>query len=83
MPTQRPPTEPVRSSCKPPPVVIGQAHTARTELPSEEPILFDQIGQRVSLLAIESADDDLTRGNIRAEAAKNHRSADRNVGRPP
>jgi hypothetical protein len=38
---------------QPTPVVIRQSHTAPTHLPSEKPILFDQVGQRLSLPTIE------------------------------
>lgn len=45
----------MRSYRKPSTVVSRQPHTAYTELPSQDPILLNQIGQRLSLAAIEPA----------------------------
>jgi len=43
----------VRSYGKSPPVVVGEPKPPLTDLLSEEPILFDQIGERIPLLVIE------------------------------
>src|SRR5437899_8654318 len=51
--TQGLPTQPVGPYGESPPVVIGEPQTPPTDLPSEEAILFDQIGERLPLPAIE------------------------------
>ncbi len=44
-----PPPQAVRPYGEPPPVAIGEPQTAPTDLPAEQPILFDQTGERLSL----------------------------------
>jgi hypothetical protein len=51
--TQGVPTQPVGAYRESPPVVIGQPDAPPTNLPSEDAILFDQIGERLPLPAIE------------------------------
>jgi hypothetical protein len=55
--TQGLPTQSVRSYSESPPVVIGQPQPPPTNLPAEEAILIDQIGERLPLAAIEPAGD--------------------------
>ena len=40
-----------------PPVVIGEPHASPTQLPSQHPILFDQVRQDLPLPAIQPAGD--------------------------
>jgi hypothetical protein len=55
----QPPTpQPVRPNGEPSPVVIGQAQAPSVELPSQEAVLLDHVGQRLPLSAIEPAGDD-------------------------
>ena len=54
---QRPASQPVGSHSEPAPVVIGEAQTPPTQLPPQEAILFDQIGERLPFSAIEPSGD--------------------------
>jgi hypothetical protein len=51
--TQRCSSQPVRPYREAPPVVIGEPQAPVTDLPPEEAILLDQIGERFPLPAIE------------------------------
>lgn len=53
--TQRPTTHPKRKYGEPPPVVIVQTQTPPTQLPAQEAVFFDQVGQRLPLPALEPA----------------------------
>jgi hypothetical protein len=50
--TQRPTAHPEGSHRKPPPIVIGQMQAPPTQLPSQEAVLFEQIGERLPLSAL-------------------------------
>lgn len=51
------PAQAVSSYGKSAPVVIGEPQPAPPDLPAEQTILFEQIGERLSLSAIEPASD--------------------------
>jgi len=55
--TQDLPTQPVRPSGESPTVIVCQSQAPPTDLPPEEAILFDQIGERLPLAVIEPSDD--------------------------
>ena len=55
--TQGVPPQPASAYCESPPIVIGEPQAPPTDLPPEEAILFDQIGERLPLPAIEPTDD--------------------------
>jgi hypothetical protein len=55
--TQGSPPEPVRAHCEPPPVIVSKPQAPSTELPPEEAILFDQIGERLPFPAIQRTGD--------------------------
>jgi hypothetical protein len=55
---QRPTAHPERSHREPPPIVISEAQAPPTQLPSQEAILFDQIGERLPLSAVQPAGQD-------------------------
>ena len=55
---QRLTAQPVRPRGEPPPVVIGEAQAPPTQLPAQEAVFFDQIGDRLPLAALEPAGQD-------------------------
>jgi hypothetical protein len=50
-------TQPVRARGESTSVIIGEPQTAPAQLPSQNPILFDQIGERVPLTSIQPRRD--------------------------
>ena len=52
------PSEPVAQDGEPPPIVIRQLEPLPTQLASKDPILFHQIRQGASLLAIQPTSQD-------------------------
>ena len=55
---QRLTAQPERPHGEPPPVVIGQTQTPPTQLPAQEAVLFDQVGERLPLAALQPAGQD-------------------------
>jgi len=55
---QHPTAHPKGPCGKPPPVVFGQAQTPSPQLPSQEAVLFDQVGDRLLFAALEPAGQD-------------------------
>jgi hypothetical protein len=49
------PTKVVGSYGESPPVLVGEPQSSPTDLPPEEAILFDQIGERLPLPAIDAS----------------------------
>ena len=54
---QRLASQPVSPHGEPAPVVIGETQAPPTQLPPQEAILFDQIGERLPLPMIEPTDE--------------------------
>ena len=54
---QRLPAQPVGRRGKSRPVVISEPHAPPTQLPPQHPILLDQIGERLTLAAVQPAED--------------------------
>ena len=54
---QRLASQPVGPHGEPAPVVLGEAQTPSTQLPPQEAILFDQIGERLPFLSIKPCGD--------------------------
>jgi hypothetical protein len=52
------PAEPVGQRGEPSPVSVGQSKAPATQLPAQQPILFNQIGDRISLATLQPAGDD-------------------------
>ena len=53
--SRRPPAHPIRSGGQPAAIVIGQTQPPGPKLTSQEPVLFDQVGDRLPLPAIQPA----------------------------
>jgi hypothetical protein len=50
---ERLPSEPVGSHREPPPIILGEAQPPPAQLPPQEAILFDEIGECFSFFAIQ------------------------------
>ena len=53
---QRPSANPVSEDSEPPPLIIGQTQSAAVQLPLQDPVLFAQEVDDVSLLVLEPSE---------------------------